>query len=511
MTADNDIVERLRALSRCEHSDLSVGDEAAAEIVRLRGEVAALLEDPDEAELVYRCGDPDSDAIAPAEAKGPAPAMPNGVGGLAYAQRLAVAIWSRNYREVSPQWEVCEGLMGVLSQIDNMVSGMSATDNRDAAGVCVPSAETIASALWRDWMTNDQADALGREMHKWLTAHAQTPTAAPAGEAVAYLDIGVGGYLDLGTEKDDDELFKLPPGRHMLGIIGTHGVDGYKAHQPAGGEAVALTDERIEAALDTPMGLDHTLRKLVRGDTMPVGYSKVDVVRALLVALGYTTPPAALTKGGEAVARDREADRARFADAAFNNWLDEGISDSGHTIWDAVGDVSTAWSGWCAREFYATPPAAQVQQVADYEATYATTERLAKPAATEKCDFCGVRPGELHAFDCTALDGHPAADAPEVVKLVRYGRGPAGSPYLLDQRDDGYWTPWHIAQRELTIATLAAQELARAKVASADALGAVRETCPPWGTPQACDFLLARALKAESALAQAPAVRGDAQ
>ena len=73
-------------------------------------------------------------------------------------------------------------------------------------------------------------------------------------------------------------------------------------------------------------------------------------------------PPAALTKGGEAVARDREADRARFADAAFNNWLDEGISDSGHTIWDAVGDVSTAWSGWCAREFYGTtPPAAQVQ------------------------------------------------------------------------------------------------------------------------------------------------------
>ena len=40
---------------------------------------------------------------------------------------------------------------------------------------------------------------------------------------------------------------------------------------------------------------------------------------------------------------------------------------------------------------------------------------------------------------------------------------------------------------------------------AADALGAVRETCPPWGTPQACDFLLARALKAESALAQAPA------
>lgn len=39
-----------------------------------------------------------------------------------------------------------------------------------------------------------------------------------------------------------------------------------------------------------------------------------------------------------------------------------------------------------------------------YEATYATAERLAKSAATEKCDFCGVNPGEFHAYDCTALD-----------------------------------------------------------------------------------------------------------
>ena len=42
--AANDIVERLRALSRYEHSDLSVGDEAAAEIVRLRGAFAKVKE-----------------------------------------------------------------------------------------------------------------------------------------------------------------------------------------------------------------------------------------------------------------------------------------------------------------------------------------------------------------------------------------------------------------------------------------------------------------------------------
>ena len=49
MTTDNDIVERLRALSRCEHSDLSVGDEAAAEIVRLRGEVEGMRHEAVEA------------------------------------------------------------------------------------------------------------------------------------------------------------------------------------------------------------------------------------------------------------------------------------------------------------------------------------------------------------------------------------------------------------------------------------------------------------------------------
>lgn len=38
----SDIVERLRAMARCKHDDLSVADEAAAEITRLRVEVEAL-------------------------------------------------------------------------------------------------------------------------------------------------------------------------------------------------------------------------------------------------------------------------------------------------------------------------------------------------------------------------------------------------------------------------------------------------------------------------------------
>ena len=52
------------------------------------------------------------------------------------------------------------------------------------------------------------------------------------GEAVAYLDIGAGGYMDVGTDLTDEQLAALPKGRHMLGIIGTYGVDGYTAPAP---------------------------------------------------------------------------------------------------------------------------------------------------------------------------------------------------------------------------------------------------------------------------------------
>lgn len=58
---------------------------------------------------------------------------------------------------------------------------------------------------------------------------AQAAPAAVAGpsDAVAYIDIGAGGYLDLGSDLSDEALRKLPKGRHMLAIVGTYGVDGY--------------------------------------------------------------------------------------------------------------------------------------------------------------------------------------------------------------------------------------------------------------------------------------------
>lgn len=52
--------------------------------------------------------------------------------------------------------------------------------------------------------------------------------------------------------------------------------------------------------------------------------------------------------------RDREADRARFPDPTFNKWLDEVISDAGHTVWDQV-NVCDAWAGWENRQWYTAP------------------------------------------------------------------------------------------------------------------------------------------------------------
>ena len=42
-----------------------------------------------------------------------------------YASRLAVAIWEQHYKDVAPQWKPLDDLLGVLTQIDNMTSGLT--------------------------------------------------------------------------------------------------------------------------------------------------------------------------------------------------------------------------------------------------------------------------------------------------------------------------------------------------------------------------------------------------
>ena len=63
---------------------------------------------------------------------------------------------------------------------------------------------------------------------------------APAG--VAYLDIGAGGYIDLGTDLSNEALSRLPKGRHVLIIAGTYGIDGYIPTPPAQAADSVLED-----------------------------------------------------------------------------------------------------------------------------------------------------------------------------------------------------------------------------------------------------------------------------
>ena len=53
--------------------------------------------------------------------------------------------------------------------------------------------------------------------------------------------------------------------------------------------------------------------------------------------------------------RNREADRQRFTDVSFNRWLDEGVSDAGHTVWDTITKTADAWVAWLSKDFYAAP------------------------------------------------------------------------------------------------------------------------------------------------------------
>lgn len=47
------------------------------------------------------------------------------LGPLGYAARLAEAIWRKHYQQDAPEWRPLPTLAGVLTQIDNMVAGLT--------------------------------------------------------------------------------------------------------------------------------------------------------------------------------------------------------------------------------------------------------------------------------------------------------------------------------------------------------------------------------------------------
>lgn len=86
------------------------------------------------------------------------------------------------------------------------------------------------------------------------------------------------------------------------------------------------------------------------------GYSAPTVFGVRDMANTYR---AMLAAAPDAPQRNREADRARYIDRAFNEWLDDSVADGGATVWDLVSDVHSAWAAWTAHPNYAAPAAPQ--------------------------------------------------------------------------------------------------------------------------------------------------------
>ncbi|MGU7812670.1 hypothetical protein [Burkholderia sp. AW49-1] len=59
-------------------------------------------------------------------------------GVLGYAQRLATGLWEKHWRDSAPQWKVLDDTLGVLTQIDNMVCGLSRSPAMAAEQVAIP-------------------------------------------------------------------------------------------------------------------------------------------------------------------------------------------------------------------------------------------------------------------------------------------------------------------------------------------------------------------------------------
>ncbi|CUJ52980.1 Uncharacterised protein [Achromobacter xylosoxidans] len=120
---------------------------------------------------------------------------------------------------------------------------------------------------------------------KALLSQVRAPVADER-QAVAYLDLGAGGYMDVGTDLTDKQLAALPKGRHMLAIIGTHGVDGYT---PASAPVAGKTRESVDYVRGGALNFD------AHPDGAPVAGEAVYTLRVRGAIQAWTPTAAAFS------------------------------------------------------------------------------------------------------------------------------------------------------------------------------------------------------------------------
>ena len=199
------------------------------------------------------------------------------------------------------------------------------------------------------WFNENDGFSQGTKApHKWvLQTHAElirlrAALAAQAGpsEAVAYLDIGAGGYLDLGTDLGAEALSCLPKGRHALVIAGTYGIDGYTA---------ASTPQAAPAGV-----LEEAIAQAVAAEREACAQLAAQTVCDLHIPTGVKIYGS----------RAAKAIRARGTDAAKPAAPAQPRDDAVFVVWwsDHMPDATEAdaWAEWCALR--SNQPTAQAQQ-----------------------------------------------------------------------------------------------------------------------------------------------------
>jgi len=166
------------------------------------------------------------DRLEAAEAEALEEARLNGMG----SEREAALLAKLEAAEKERDWHAgrCEDAM---NEIDALRAKIEAMERQEpVAQVGVHKTGGNAGIMWSARPLNEfDSLPLLRDGDRLYLA----PGAQPAQMVVAYLDLGVGGYMDIGTDLTDEALAALPKGRHMLGIVGTYGVDGYVPAQNA--------------------------------------------------------------------------------------------------------------------------------------------------------------------------------------------------------------------------------------------------------------------------------------
>jgi hypothetical protein len=81
---------------------------------------------------------------------------------LDYAQRLAVSMWEKHYRADAPNWKPLDELLGVLTQIDNMLTGLVRTP-APAEGYATVDLDADAAGYFEEQEIRDLARTFSTE------------------------------------------------------------------------------------------------------------------------------------------------------------------------------------------------------------------------------------------------------------------------------------------------------------------------------------------------------------